>query len=76
MTPYFVIWSLGPKTGSVDGICHQPDFMNRFYLDVKAGPNTCLCEQEGPGNLGLVKLRREYNTAAIMEMIKKNTQGA
>ena len=29
---------LGPKTGSVDGICQQTDSMNRFYLDVKTGP--------------------------------------
>ena len=32
-------WSLGPKTGSVDGICQQTDSMNRFYLDVKTVPN-------------------------------------
>ena len=38
MTPHFLIWSLGPKTRSVDGICHQTDSMNRFYLDVKTGP--------------------------------------
>ena len=30
----------------------------------------------GPGNLGLVKLRREYSTAANMEMIKKITRKA
>ena len=40
MRPHFLIWSLGPKTGSVDGICHQTDSMNIFYLDVKTGPNT------------------------------------
>ena len=33
----FPKWSLGPKTGSVDGICQQTDSMNRFYLDVKTG---------------------------------------
>ena len=39
MTPHFLIlWSFGPKIGSVDGICHQTDSMNRFYLDVKTGP--------------------------------------
>ena len=27
---------------SVDGICHQTDSMNRFYLDVKAAVNTVL----------------------------------
>ena len=36
MTPHFLIWSFGPKIGSVDRICHQTDSMNRFYLDVKA----------------------------------------
>ena len=35
MTPHFLIWSFGPKIGSVDRICHQTDSMNRFYLDVK-----------------------------------------
>ena len=40
MRPHFLIWSLGPKTGYVDGICHQTDSMNIFYLDVKTGPNT------------------------------------
>ena len=30
--------ALGPKTGSVDGICQQTESMNRFYLDVKTGP--------------------------------------
>ena len=40
MTPHFLIWSFGPKIGSVDRICHQTDSMNRFYLDVKTGPNT------------------------------------
>ena len=25
---------LGPKTGSVDGICQRPDSRNRFYLDL------------------------------------------
>ena len=34
-----IIWSFGPKIGSVDRICHQTDSMNRFYLDVKTGPN-------------------------------------
>ena len=34
MTPHLLIWSFGPKIGSVDGICHQTDSMNRFYLDV------------------------------------------
>ena len=38
MTPYFLKWSFGPKIESVDGICHQTDSMNRFYLDVKTGP--------------------------------------
>ena len=38
MTPHFLIWSFGPKIESVDGICHQTDSMNRFYLDVKTGP--------------------------------------
>ena len=38
MTPHFLIWSFGPKIGSVDRICHQTDSMNRFYLDVKTGP--------------------------------------
>ena len=38
MTPHFLIWSFGPKIGSVDGICHQTDSVNRFYLDVKTGP--------------------------------------
>ena len=38
MTPHFLIWSFGPKIGSVDEICHQTDSMNRFYLDVKTGP--------------------------------------
>ena len=37
MPPHFLM--LGPKTGSVDGICQQTDSMNRFYLDVKTGPN-------------------------------------
>ena len=32
MTPHFLIWSFGPKIGSVDRICHQTDSMNRFYL--------------------------------------------
>ena len=35
--PNIIIWSFGPKIGSVDGICHQTDSMNRFYLDVKTG---------------------------------------
>ena len=35
MTPHFPIWSFGPKIESVDGICHQTDSMNIFYLDVK-----------------------------------------
>ena len=35
MTPHFPIWSFVPKIDSVDGICHQTDSMNRFYLDVK-----------------------------------------
>ena len=38
MTPHFLKWSFGPKIESVDGICHQTDSMNRFYLDVKTGP--------------------------------------
>ena len=38
MTPHFLIWSFGPKIGSVDRICHQTDSMDRFYLDVKTGP--------------------------------------
>ena len=38
MTPHFLIWSFGPKIGSVDGICHQTDSMDRFYLDVETGP--------------------------------------
>ena len=38
MTPHFLIWSFEPKIGSVDGICHQTDYVNRFYLDVKTGP--------------------------------------
>ena len=38
MIPHFPIWSFGPKIESVDGICHQTDSMNRFYLDVKTGP--------------------------------------
>ena len=38
MTPHFLIWPFGPKTGSFNGICHQADSMNRFYLDVKTGP--------------------------------------
>ena len=38
MTPHFQKWSFGPKIESVDGICHQTDSINRFYLDVKAGP--------------------------------------
>ena len=38
MTPHFLIWSFGPKIGSVDRICHQTDSINRFYLDVKTGP--------------------------------------
>ena len=42
MTPHFLIWSFGPKIGSVDRICHQTDSMNRFYLDVKTGPKGCL----------------------------------
>ena len=37
MTPYFLNGRL-PQTGSVDGICQQTDYMNRFYLDVKTGP--------------------------------------
>ena len=37
MTPHFPIWSFGPKIESVDGICHQTDSMNRFFLDVKTG---------------------------------------
>ena len=39
MTPHFLIWSFGPKIGYVDRICHQTDSMNRFYLEVKTGPN-------------------------------------
>ncbi|CAN0327643.1 unnamed protein product [Ascophyllum nodosum] len=35
MTPHFLIWSLGPKTGSVDGIWHQTDSMDRFYLGLE-----------------------------------------
>ena len=38
MTPHFPIWSFGLKIESVDGICHQTDSMNIFYLDVKTGP--------------------------------------
>ena len=38
MTPHFLKWSFGPKIESVEGICHQTDSMNRFYLDVKTGP--------------------------------------
>ena len=35
---FFVCIRVGlPKTGSVDGICHQTDSMNIFYLDVKTG---------------------------------------
>ena len=37
MTLSFLIWSFGPKIGPVDGICHQTDSMNRFYLDAKTG---------------------------------------
>ena len=40
MTPHLLIWSFGPKKGSVDGICHQTVSMNRFYLDVKTRPDT------------------------------------
>ena len=43
MTPHFLIRSFGPKIGSVDGICHQTDSMNIFYLDVKTGPNNDRC---------------------------------
>ena len=39
MTPHFLKWSFGPKIESVDGICQQTDSRNRFYLDVKTGPN-------------------------------------
>ena len=39
MTPHFLKWSFGPKRESVDGICQQTDSRNRFYLDVKTGPN-------------------------------------
>ena len=35
MTPHLLIRSFGPKIGSVDGICHQTDSMNRFHLDVR-----------------------------------------
>ena len=38
MIPHFLIWSFGPKIGTVDRICHQTDSMNRFYLDFKTGP--------------------------------------
>ena len=38
MTPHFLKWSFEPKIESVDGICHQTDSMNIFYLDVKTGP--------------------------------------
>ena len=38
--PHFLIWSFGPKIGSVDGICHQTDSMNRFYLDVRDQNNS------------------------------------
>ena len=38
MTPHFLKWSFGPKIESVDGICQQTDSRNRFYLDVKTGP--------------------------------------
>ena len=40
MTPHFLKWSFETKIESVDGICHQTDSMNRFYLDVKTGPNS------------------------------------
>ena len=33
MTPHFLKWLFGPKIESVDGICHQRDSMNRFYLE-------------------------------------------
>ena len=31
MRPHFLIWSFGPKIGSVDGICPPTDSFNRFY---------------------------------------------
>ena len=40
MTPHFLKWSFGPKIESVDGICHQTESRNRFYLDVKTGPKS------------------------------------
>ena len=40
MTPHFLKWSFGPKMESVDGICQQTDSKNRFYLDVKTGPES------------------------------------
>ena len=41
MRPHFLIWSFGPKAGSVDGIlCQLTDCLNRLYLLVKTG--SCL----------------------------------
>ena len=39
MTPHFLKWSFGPKIESADGNCQQTDSRNRFYLDIKTGPN-------------------------------------
>ena len=50
MTPHFLIWSVGPKIGSVDGICHQTDSMDRFYLDVKTGPKVHACQGTSEGS--------------------------
>ena len=47
MTPHFLKWSFGPKIEYVDGICHQTDSMNRFYLDIRTGPYSSATTLQG-----------------------------
>ena len=64
MTPHFLKWSFGPKIESVDGICQQTDSRNRFYLDVKTGPNVMIGQYRSYNfGLGFNPVRDEGSTA-------------
>ena len=66
MTPHFLIGSFGPKIGSVDGICHQTDSMNRFYLGVKTGPKA-----NRHGKTAHKKLQHRNVFISVLEMTQE-----
>ena len=77
MTPHFPIWSFGPKIESVDGICQQTDSRNRFYLDVKTGPNTAVDRREIFFGVGLLQVRTTTSDHSVflLSFVLEQEQG-